>query len=279
MHTLLALDPNVYVRFLPNVVGAAIVLVLGWIIALVVDRVVTAALRRADFDGLAVRTGMIDDLARVGIAMEPSRLIGRMGFWVILAGAALQAINALELAEFSRSLGGFVAFLPHVVIAVVVVFAGIIVGDIVGRGTTGAMWRSGVLYHDVTGGFVRTAIIVIAILIALQQLTIESEFFFEIILAAFGSLALAFAIAVGWGARRFAENSLSGRFVEKQFAIGDRISFNGLYGTVERFDTLCTVLRTDEGRKLLIPNRALTDSIVEVDEGGNGRGLFPSESM
>ena len=263
---LLQRDLSASILFLPNILGAVIVLVIGWILAMVVDRLVAAALRRVGFDRLAIRTGMIEDLSRVGITMEPARLIGRLAFWVILTGAVVEAADTLELAVISHSIGSFVAFLPHVVIATAIALAGIIFGDIVGRGTTGAMSRSGVLYHDMTGGFVRAAIIVIAILIALQQLTIESAFFFELVLAAFGSIAFAFAIAVGWGARSFAADSLAGRFVEKQFAVGDRIAFANVDGTIERFDTLSTTVRTANGRRLTIPNSTLTGSIVETDD-------------
>lgn len=263
----LARDASAIVLFVPSVIGAAISILVGWLIAYIVDRLLTATLTKGGFDQLAARTGMIEDFERVGIRVRPSRLIGRLAFWLILAAALVQAINVLQLAEISRSLGAFIAFLPHVVIAVIIVLVGIIIGDMVGRGAAGAMSRSGIAYHDVAGGFVRSAIIVVAALMALQQLTIESEFFFEIFLAAFGALALAFAIACGLGARHVAENAIAGRAIEQRFALGDRVAVDGRKGVVERIDSLSTVLRTADGRRIVLPNSVLANSIVEIDDG------------
>jgi len=266
----LARDIGAIVLFIPSVIGAALTLLVGWLIAYVVDRGLTAATMKGGFDRLAARTGMIDDFERVGVRVTPSRLIGRLAFWLILAAAFVQAINVLQLAEISRSLGAFLAFLPHVVIAVVIVFLGIIVGDMAGRGTAGAMSRSGIVYHVPAGAFVRSAVIVVAALMALQQLTIESVFFFEIFLAAFGALALAFALACGLGARDFAENAIAGRTIEQRFALGDRLAVEGRRGVVERMDPLSTVLRTADGRRIVVPNSLLTSSIVEIDHGPIG---------
>ncbi len=259
-------------RYLPNVLAALAILVLGAIIGWLVARFIATLLTRLGFDHLGQRTGLIDDLARVGIGLRPARLVGRIAFWVIFAAAFVQAVNGLELAPISQTLGTFLTYLPHAVLAVVLVLVGIIVGDTVGRGAAGAMSRAGVLYHDLAGGVLRAAIIVLFVLMALQQLTVDSAFLFYVLLVLLGSAALAVAIAGGWGARAFAENLVAAHYIERHLDVGHFIRVKGQTGTIERLDAMSTIVRTSEDRTIIFPNGYLAQSVVEA-------GTRPFESQ
>ena len=125
------------------------------------------------------------------------------------------------------------------------------------------MSRSGVLYHDVAGTVLRTTIIVLAVFMALQQLTVESSFLFYVLLVAFGAVAFAFAIAGGWGARAFAENLIAARYVERHLRAGNFIRALGYTGAIERLDATSTIVRTADDRTIIFPNGLLARSIVE----------------
>ena len=251
-------------QYVPNLIAALVILAIGAIVGWIAARFVAGALTRLGFDDLGERTGLIDDLARVGIRMRPARLVGRITFLVVFAAAFVQAVNGLELAPISESLGTFLTYLPHAVLAVVLVLVGIIVGDTVGRGTAGAMSRSGVLYHDLAGTFLRSAIIVLFVLMALQQLTVDSGFLFYVLLVVFGAGALAVAIAGGWGARVFAENLVASHYAERHFRIGDQIRIEGHSGAIERLDATSITLRTADDRTMIFPNALLARSVIET---------------
>ena len=256
--------------YFPNLVVAAIILGLGLLTGAICARIAAATLARAGFDRLGEQTGLDDDLARVGITIAPARVVGRIVFWVIFIAAFVQAVNGLELRPIAASLNAFLIYLPHVVLAVILVLAGVIVGDTLGRGTANAMSRSGVLYHEVVGGVLRTAIILLAVLMALEQLTIASIFLFYVLLVLVGSGSLALAIAGGWGARAFAENLIAARYVERHLSLGDHVRVEGQTGVIERFDVMSTILRTDDGRRIIYPNGLLAGSVVEVGPGPLG---------
>ena len=252
--------------YAPHVLIALAILVIGLAIGAIAARIVAVTLARAGFDRLGAQTGLDDDLARVGIRLAPARVVGRIVFIVIGIAAFVQAINGLELAPISASLNAFLIYLPHVVLAAVLVLVGVIVGDTLGRGTANAMSRSGVLYHDIVGGVLRTAIILLAVLMALEQLTIASAFLFYVLLVVLGGCTLACAIAGGWGARAFAENLIAARYVERHLSVGDHVRIEGQTGRIERFDVMSTILRTDDGRRIIYPNGLLAGSVVEVGE-------------
>ncbi len=252
--------------FVPNLIEAAVILVLGVVVGLIGSRAVTVALTKAGFDQVGARTGLIDDLKRVGIAMRPARLVGRIVFLVIVAAAFVQAVNGLELAPISASLAAFLTYLPHLVLAAVLVLVGIIIGDLIGRGTARAMQRTGVLYHDVVGGVLRTSIIVLTVLMALEQLTVASAFLFEVLLVTLAGFVLALALACGWGARAFAENLVAARYVERHLSVGDHVRIEGQVGRIESFDVMSTILRCDDGRRIIFPNGLLSRSVVEAGD-------------
>jgi small-conductance mechanosensitive channel len=250
----------------PHIVIALIIFAIGTAIGWLAARFVAITLTRAGFDRLGAQTGLDDDLARVGIRLPPSRVVGRIVFLVVEIAAFVQAIDGLELAPISASLNAFLIYLPHTVLAAVLVLVGIIVGDTLGRGTANAMSRAGVLYHDVVGGVLRTAIILLAVLMALEQLTVASAFLFYVLLVIVGGCSLALAIAGGWGARAFAENLIAARYVERHLSVGDHIRIEGQVGRIERFDVMSTILRTDDGRRIIYPNGLLASAVVEVGD-------------
>ncbi len=260
----LALDVAHIIAYLPRIVGMIIIIAVGALVAWLAMRVVAALLVGLGFDRLAERTGLRRDLAAIGITAGPSLLVGGLIGLIIVIATLVQAIDTLELAPLSLALGLFLAFMPHVVLALAIILAGVIIGDLLGGATARTMSRSGLLFHDLAGPGLRTLVILLAVLMALQQLTIASGFLLAVVLMAFGGIALAGGLALGWGGRTFAENLMASRYVERHLHTGDHISVGGLDGTIERIDVMSTILRTADERSVIIPNGVLARSAVEA---------------
>jgi len=255
-------DLDAVFAYVPHLIGALLIVLVGLLAAWIIGRIVQAILARLGFDHLGERTGLIDDLATVGIRAHPSALIGRVSFFFVLLATLVQAADTLELAPLSDALRNLLIFAPHVVVAIVLVLLGVIVADSLASGASGAMSRAGVLQHGTAGTLIRTAVIALAVLMALQQLTIESAFLLEVLLVILSAAALGAAIAGGWGARTLAENLVAARFVERHFHVGDFINIDGIGGTIEKLDLMSTAIRTDDDRRIILPNGMLTRSAV-----------------
>ncbi|MBC5799754.1 MAG: mechanosensitive ion channel [Candidatus Eremiobacteraeota bacterium] len=260
-------DFTATIGYVPHLVGALMILLIGGCIAWLLGRVVTALLSRVGLDKLGHRRGLTEDLAIVGIAAPPSRLIGRLIFIIFLIAALNQAVDTLEFAPLSVALRDLLNFTPHLVLAAALVIVGVIVADMLARGAADAMSRAGVLYHGVACSLLRTIVIVLALLMALQQLTIDSGFLLYVLLMVLGGATLAFGIAGGWGARTLAENLVAGRYVEREFAIGDFVRVDGTAGKIERLSSTSVIVRTDDDRRVTVPNGLLTRMAVESKPG------------
>ncbi len=250
------------IAYLPRVAGALLVLLVGYIVARIVGRVVAAVLHGVGADRVTEHTRLADDLAAVGLPPRPSRLLGRGAFALVLVATLVQAVDALGLAPLSQSLRQLLEFTPHVVLAVLVLLAGAVGGDVVGRAAAAALSGAGVVYHGMVGALVRVLILLLALLLAMQQLTIDATFLLAVLLVALGGIALAGAIALGWGARTMADNLASARYVEQNFAVGDRVAVDGVCGVVEAITATSIALRTADGGKAVVPNSVVARTTV-----------------
>jgi Conserved TM helix len=109
-----------FFNFLPNVLGFLIILLVGWLIAKVVGKLVTKALEAAGLDRSLRSSSAGEYVARVSPDASPSRLIGAIVFWFIFLFALSAGIAALKipaLTDFIRQVEGY---LPNIVAAVLI---------------------------------------------------------------------------------------------------------------------------------------------------------------
>lgn len=255
-------DFDTVILYIPRVAGALLIILIGLGIAWIAGRIAAGVLASIGLDRLADRTGLIDDLARIGVKARPSKIFGVIVFVIVLLAVATQAIDTLQFVPISDALRMLLTFSPHLIVATVVLFVGVIIGDVLAQGISGAMSRSGILYHGPAALIVRGTFTVLAVLLALQQLTIESRFLLDVLLVVLAGGALGIGIAAGWGARQVAENLVASRYLEHHLKVGDQIRIGDLHGTVEGLDVTSTSIRTDGGTRVLIPNGLLARETI-----------------
>ncbi len=258
----LSQDVNAVVTYLPRIGGAIVIFIIGYIVALLVGRAVEFVLKEVGADRLGESTGLADTLTTVGLPPRPSRLLGRLAYAIVLVATLVQTVDAVGLDQLSLALRELLLFVPHIVLAVLILLGGAIVGDLLGRAAAAAVNRANVLYHALIGTLVRILVLVMAVLLAMQQLTIDATFLLDVLLVILGGAAVAVAIAFGWGARTTAENLVAARYVEQNFAVGDAVAVEGVAGTIERIGPTSAVLRTAQGGKAVIPNSVLARVVV-----------------
>jgi small-conductance mechanosensitive channel len=267
-----ALTQNVatVVAYLPRLVVFLIVLLVGYLVARLVGRAIDLLLTRLGLDELAAQAGLTEDLARAGVRVRPARLAGRVVYVILLIATFVQAADALGLTPLSDALRRLLEFSPNVVLALAILLGGALLGELLARTAGAALARASVLYHATVATLIRVVVLVLALLMALQQLTIQATFVFEMLLLVLGATALAAAIAMGWGARTLAEHVAGGRYVEQNFGEGDAIvvhaeGLEAITGTIERLGLTSTTVRTPDGRRVVIPNGILARVVVQAE--------------
>ena len=122
-------------QFLPRLLLAVVVLIAGWLIARLIKFAVSRGLRAINFHVLAERAGIDGFLKQGGIAADTTAILSVLVYWVVILAALVIAFNGLGLTYITELLGRVVAFLPHVIVAVVIVAFGTYFARFIGETT------------------------------------------------------------------------------------------------------------------------------------------------
>lgn len=200
---------SVFFSWLPHLVGAIVVLALGYIIAKVVGNLVARLTGRAGLDH-TLRDGPGGEF--VGkVTSSPSRLLGSVVFWLILLGAISLAASVLGIAALTAFVGAIWAYVPNVLAALAI----FLVASALAAGISTLVGRT--IGDTPLGRIAGTAapilIMAIATFMILDQLKIATTIVTITYAALMGAIALGAALAFGLGGRNVAERMLEGAYV------------------------------------------------------------------
>lgn len=195
--------------FLPLLLGAVVLFVIGWIVAIALGKVVEQLVRALRVDQLLSRLEVEKAMERAGWRLNSGAFIGGLVKWFLIVVFLLAAANALRLNDVSVFLRDVLNYLPKVIVAVLILIIAALVADTVERLVRGSVQAAG---HrgSLAGVTVRWAIWLFAIFAVLIQLGIARELVLAFVSALVYGVALALALAFGLGGKEAAA-----QFIEK----------------------------------------------------------------
>jgi hypothetical protein len=237
---------NEVIRFTPNVLGMILVLVVGYLVARVLDRAVTVLAGSLGLETAAERSGLRTSMKQVGINSSVPSIVGKLVFWATMLVFVTAAFNILGLAAVSAAMEKIVAYIPNVLVAMVVVVVGLLIASFL-RGViaTGAD-RLGISYAENLANGCYYVLALMTFIGAFDQLHIEIGLLKEMVLMAFAALALGFGLAFGLGGREVMGGILAGYYTRQRLHAGDHVSVAGLEGTIREVGPVATVIETHE---------------------------------
>jgi flagellar biosynthesis protein FliQ len=190
--------------FLPRLAVAAVVLVGGWLAAKVVRFAVERALRAINFHVLTERAGMDGFLAQGGIQSDTTGIFGLIAYWVVVLAALIIAFNSLGLTYITELLRQVVLFVPHVIVALLILAFGAYFARFIGATVTTYCRNVGIQDADALGKIAQYAIVGFVALIALDQMSVGGAIVRESFLIVLAGVVFGLALAFGLGGRRWA---------------------------------------------------------------------------
>src|SRR5829696_5584860 len=191
---------DVFVSYIPQLIGAIIILIVGYIIARALQAVVSRVLQAIGFDGWMERGGIKQFFDRAQTTETPATVLGRLVFWFVFIIAITMAADALGIQQVSAVLAQLIAYIPSIIAAILIlVLAALLANFLAGivRGATGS---------DLLSNIARYAIIIYAAFAAVTELGIAVQLTAPTFLIVLGAVALAAAIAFGFGAQGVARD-------------------------------------------------------------------------
>jgi Conserved TM helix len=204
-------------EWLPRLVGALGILLVAYIVAKVIRKVIENALPRTGVDR-AVHSGQYGQyVARYASGFTPSTVIGAIAFWFIFLTGLLLALSTLGVEALNNAVASVVGYLPNVVAAIIILVVAIAVAGVVGGAVTKLMGDTAL--GKITAAVIPVLVITIATFMALVQLDIAVEIVTGMFYIVLGGIALAAALAFGLGGRNAAQRLLDGAYEKGQQAV------------------------------------------------------------
>lgn len=195
-------------QFLPNFLAAVILLVVGIILAKILQLFLLRLFRAINVDRLWDRAGMREVLVKSGIRQPLSVELSRIVYWLTIIIFMVISLNALHIPAIEMVLARFFLYLPNVFIALVILLVGYLVSNFFARAALIALVNSGVRQAGLIARLVRFAVVVFSITMALEQLDIGRLSVLVAFAIMFGGVILALAIAFGLGAQQIVKDYL-----------------------------------------------------------------------
>jgi small-conductance mechanosensitive channel len=244
--------------FLPNILGAAGLLLGGWLLALLLQRLSARVTRR--FDGLARRSHVDGALQRIGVHRPLSEVVGAFVFWTVFLFFVAGATEAFGLPVLSTWLTGVAFFLPRIAAALLVLLAGVLIANFARDAVLAASATANVAYGEALAHIVRTVLLSVAVLIAVNELGIEVTILtvtLGVVLGAtFGGVALAF----GLGARTAVSNIIGSHYIRQIIRVGQTVRLGVVQGEVEAITPTAIILRNGDGR-VIVPAKEFSETV------------------
>lgn len=198
------------VSFVPTLIGALIVFIVGWVVAIGIGRFVQRVLDLVRLnDPFEKITGFRSAIERAGLELNVPKFLGGLVKWFIFLVVLLATANILGLKDVAEFLNGIIGYLPNVVVAAVILVVGVIAANFVGRVTKASIEAARLPHGTGTAAIAKWAVVVFAFLAALVQLQV-AEVLIQTLFTAFSAMfALAGGLAFGLGGKDLATRILS----------------------------------------------------------------------
>ncbi len=197
-----------FARFVPQLIAAAILLLLGWLLAKVARSAVMRLLKVLHFDKATEKSGLESFLKHAELDLSVASIIGNLVYWLIILVMIVTVANSLGLQMVADLFNKVVFYIPNVIVAILVLVFGTILARFINRLVFA--WLNNVGFDGAltVSTFSEYAMLVFVFFIAMEQLQIANELLTAAFIIAFGAVGLAFAIAFGLGSKDIAARAI-----------------------------------------------------------------------
>ncbi len=251
------------ISFVPKLIGALVVLTIGWMIAKIVRAILQRSLR-AGLDSLLERMGVMETLEASAISAAPSEIVGQVSYWLLMILFVMGASDIVGLDSVSTAITRIFGYLPSVISAALVLAAGVFLARFASNVVVSAATAADLSYARGLGAVANTSIVVMVGVVTIEQLGVDTQILITVITVTVAAITAGMGLAFALGARDVVRGILAGHYLRQSLPMGERVEVAGEQGVVESIGPLATTFRNGEAR-FSLPNSRLVDELVKQD--------------
>lgn len=196
--------------FLPNLVVALVVFVIGWMVAMALAKLVEKVVDALKIDPLLAKMGMDKPLDRAGLTLDAGYFVGELVKWFVLLVVFLTSADILGLEGVSEFLNTvLLPYIPKVIVAAVVLLLGILFANLTQKVVHASVSATGVGFSRMVGAVSWWAVAIFAFITALEQLQVNLFFLQTLYTGIIAMLTIAFGLAFGLAGKEAAADFLA----------------------------------------------------------------------
>jgi hypothetical protein len=249
----------------PNIIGTIVVLIIGWLFAKLVVRIIKKVLKLAKVDKLDETINEIEIIEGKKLNFNTIKIVSVFVKWLIYIMLMIMASDILGLQVISQEISNFLGYVPKLFAALIIFTVGLLLANLVKNGLKSLFESMELSGAKMISQLVFFILLIFISITALNQAGVDTQIITSNITMILGAFLLAFALALGLGAQKVVGDLLRTFYARKTYEIGQVIEFNNLTGEVIAIDGISLTLKTAKG-KFVIPIKDIVESQVRVQE-------------
>jgi hypothetical protein len=194
---------------LPKILGAILILIIGWIIAKLLKRLFVKLLRLVRLNYLTEKSGIDKFLSEGGVKANSIDILGTLLYWIIMLIVIMATLNSLNLTAASILFNEIMLYIPNIIVAIVILIIGIYLARMVSQILKTSLKSMQDKTSDLISQITYISIVILTVFVTLGQLNIAQEIVTSAFQIIFGAICLALALAFGLGGRDKASEVLN----------------------------------------------------------------------
>jgi len=190
-----------FVNFLPALLGAILVFIAGWIVAVALGKAVEHIVRIVRIDDVIEKAGTKGRLRKAGVELNIAKFFGGLVKWFLILVFLMAATDILHFVQVTSFLNSIVLYLPNVIVAAVILAIAFLVGNFAYAVIKGSTKVAGIVSATLLATVAKWAIVIFGLLAALIQLGVASSLINTIFIGFIAMLSLAGGLAFGLGGK------------------------------------------------------------------------------
>ena len=254
---------NQFVDFVPKLIGALVVLLIGVLVARIASLVIKKVLGRIGFDKIGDKLNEIDFIKQLQTEIKLSEIVSKVLYYFILLVFITASTETLGVKAISDMVLSLVNFIPKVIAAAIMLQIGVLVADGMKRAVISLCKTFKIASAKLLGMIVFFFFLIITIISALGQAGINTELLESSFNLLIGGIIFAFAAGYGFASRDVMANILASFYSKNRFHEGQIIQIDDVKGQIIKIDSTSITLKTDTATSIF-PLQSLQSKRVDV---------------
>lgn len=194
------------IGFLPNLIGALVILIIGWILAIALGRLTVQILNALRVDQAVERIGFKRGMKKAGVSISATKALGQIVTWFLIVVFVMAAADILKLTGITDFLTQVLYYVPNIIAAVIILLVAILVANFLSKVVRSSVRLAGLVSSNALAEITKWAVLIFALFAALDQLGVATTIINTLITGFVYMIVIAGGLAFGLGAKDHASD-------------------------------------------------------------------------